>query len=187
MGATVAAAPTLVQAAAAEVAPRGQCCGEGGGGEGGGPPTGGAVRGAGARGAPAPSPPAPRAIAGQHLPVGDGAGKDGDKGGAGGAEQRSGAERWCGTGRGRQGQARERGGATRATGEGTREGGAPWSRRPGTRGDGATRQGAGERGWPWVHGLASVPRGGIGMVGRCNPASRPTNRPNVPAAAIPGG
>ena len=34
----MAAAPTLVQAAAAEVAPRGQCGGKGGGGEGGTPP-----------------------------------------------------------------------------------------------------------------------------------------------------
>ena len=39
---------------------------------------------------------------------------------------------------------------------------------------------------PWVHGLTSVPRDGIGMVGRCSPASRPTNRPTIPAAAIPG-
>ena len=54
------------------------------------------------------------------------------------------------------------------------------------RGDGATRQGAGEGGWPWVHGLAGVPRDGIGMVGRCSPASRPTNCPTIPAAAIPG-
>ena len=90
-GATVAAAPTLVQAAAAEVAPRGQCGGKGGGREGGAPPAGGAVRGAGARGAPAPLPPAPRARTGHHLPVGDGAGEDVDEGGAGGAEQRSGA------------------------------------------------------------------------------------------------
>ena len=40
---TVAAAPSLVQAAAAEVAPTGQCGGKGGGGEGGAPPAGGAV------------------------------------------------------------------------------------------------------------------------------------------------
>ena len=53
------AATTLVQAAAAGVAPTGQCGSAGGGGEGGAPPAGGAVRGAGARGAPAPSPPAP--------------------------------------------------------------------------------------------------------------------------------
>ena len=68
-GATVAAAPTLVQAAAVEVAPTGQCGGKGGGGEGGAPPAGGAVRGAGARGAPALSPPAPTAGAGHHLPL----------------------------------------------------------------------------------------------------------------------
>ena len=185
-GATVAAAPTLVQAAAAEVAPRGQCGGKGGGGEGGAPPAGGAVRGAGARGGPALSPPAPRARAGHHLPVGDAAGGDRDEGGAGGAKQRSGAGQWCGTGRGRQGQAGERGGATRATGEGTGVGGTPRSGRQGTWGDGATMQGAGEGGWPLIHGLAGVPRDGIGMVGRCSPASRPIHRPTIPAAAIPG-
>ena len=76
--------------------------------------------------------------------------------------------------------------ATRATGEGTGEGGTPRSRRQGTRGDVVTRQGAGEGEWPWVHGLAGVPRDGIGIVGRCSPASRPTNRPTIPAAAIPG-
>ena len=182
----MAAALTLVQAAAAEVAPRGQCGGKGGGGEGGGPPAGGTVRGARARGAPALLPPAPRARAGHHLPVGDGSRQDGDEGGAGGAEQRCAAGQWCGTGRDRQGQAGERGGATRATGEGTGEGGTPRSRRQGTRGDGETRQGAGEGGWPWVHGLAGVPRDGIRMVGRCSPASRPTNHPTIPAAAIPG-
>ena len=88
----MAVAPTFVQTAAAEVAPTGQCGGKGGGGEGGAPPGGGTVRGAGARGAPAPSPPTPRAEAGHHLPVGDGAGEDGDEGRAGGAEERSGAE-----------------------------------------------------------------------------------------------
>ena len=158
MGATVAAAPTLVQAVAAEVAPTGQCGRKGGGGEGGAPPAGGAVRGAGARAAPALSPPAPGAGTGHHLPVRDGAGEDGDEGGAGGAEQRSGAGQWCGTGRRRQGQAGERSEATRATGEETGEGGTPRSRRQGTRGDGATRQGAGEGEWPWVHGLAGVHR-----------------------------
>ena len=74
------------------------------------------------------------------------------------------------------------------------KGGIPSSRRylptylhgVGGKGRGATRQGAGEGGWPLVDGLASVPRGGIGMVGRCSPASRPTNRPTIPAAAIPG-
>ena len=182
----MAQAPRIVQAAAAEVAPTGQCGGKGGGGEGGAPPAGGAVRGAGARGAPALSPPAPRAGAGHHLPVGDGAGEDWDEGRAGGAEQRSGAEQWCGTARGRQGQAGERSGATRTTGEGTGEGGTPQSRRQETRGDEATRQGAREGGWPWVHGLAGVPTDGIGMVGRCSPASRPTNHPSIPAAAIPG-
>ena len=107
-------------------------------------------------------------------------------GGAAGAEQRSGAGQWCGTGRMRQGQAGERSEATWATGEGTGEGGTPRSRQQGTRGDGATRQGAGEGEWPWVHGLAGVPREGIGIVGRCSPASSPTNRPTIPAAAIPG-
>ena len=183
---TVAAAPTLVQAVTAEVAPIGQCNGKGGGGEGGAPPAGGAVRGAGARGAPAPSPPAPGAGTGHHLPVGDGAGEDGDEGGAGGAEQRSGAGQWCRTRRRRQGQAGERSEATRATGEGTGEGGTPRSRRQGTGGDGVTRQGAGEGEWPWVHWLAGVHREGNGMMGRCSPASRPTNRPTIPAAAIPG-
>ena len=104
----MAAALTLLQAVAAEVAPTGQCGGKGGGGEGGSPPAGGAVRGAGARVAPAPSPPAPGAGTGHHLPVGDGAGEDGDEGGAGGAEQRSSAGQWCGTGRRRKGQAEER-------------------------------------------------------------------------------
>ena len=47
-GATVAAAPALVQAAAAGVAPTGQCGGAAGGGEGGAPPAGSVVRGAGA-------------------------------------------------------------------------------------------------------------------------------------------
>ena len=182
----MAAAPTLVQAVAAEVAPTGQCGGKGGGGEGGAPPAGGAVRGAGARGAPALSPPAPGAGTGHHLPIADGAGGDGDEGGAGGAEQRSSAGQWCGTGRRRQGQAREGREATRATGDGTGEGGIPRSRRQGTRGDGGTRQRAGEGEWPWVRGLSGVPREGIGMVGRCSPASRPTNRHTVPAAAIPG-
>ena len=37
-----------------------------------------------------------------------------------------------------------------------------------------------------VHGLAGVPREGIGMVGRCSPASRPTKCPTIPAATIPG-
>ena len=58
-GATVAAAPTLVPAAAARVAPTGQHGGAGGGGERGVPPADGSVRGAGAHGAPAPSPPGP--------------------------------------------------------------------------------------------------------------------------------
>ena len=49
MGATVAAAPMLVQAVAAGVAPTGQCGGKGAGGEGDAPPAGGAVRGSGAR------------------------------------------------------------------------------------------------------------------------------------------
>ena len=76
-GATVAAAQTLVQAAAAWVAPTGQCSSAGGGGEGGSPPAGGTLRGAGARGAPAPSPLAPRAGNGHHIPVGDGVREDG--------------------------------------------------------------------------------------------------------------
>ena len=42
-GATVPAAPTLVQAVATGVAPTGQCGGTGGGGEGDAPPAGGAV------------------------------------------------------------------------------------------------------------------------------------------------
>ena len=113
-------------------------------------------------------------------------GRTGMRGGAGGAEQRSGAGQWCGTGRRRQGQAGERSEARGATGEGTGEGGTPRSRRQGTRGDGATRQGAGEGEWPWVHGFAGVPREGIGMVGRCSPASHPTNGPTIPAASIPG-
>ena len=71
-GATVAAAPTLLQAAAAGVAPTGQCRGAGGGGKGCALPAGGAVRGAGAHGAPAPSPPAPGAGTRNHLPAGDG-------------------------------------------------------------------------------------------------------------------
>ena len=187
-GTTVAPAPMLVQAVAARVAPTGQCGGKGGGGEGGAPPAGGAVRGAGAHGAPALSPPAPGAGTGHHLPAGDGPGEDGDEEGGrgGGAEQRSSAGQWCGTSRRRQGQAGERSEAKRTTGEGKGEGGTPQSRRQGTRGDEATRQRAGEGEWPWVRGLAGVPREGIGMVGRCSPASRPTNRPTIPAAAKPG-
>ena len=59
----------------------------------------------------------------------------------------------------------------------------------GGKGRGAVGQqgkGQGKGGWPWVHGLAGIPRDGIGMVGRCSPASHPTNRPTIPAAAIPG-
>ena len=205
----MAAASTLVQAVAAGVAPTGQCGGNGGGGEGGAPPAGGAVRGAGARGAPALSLPVPRAGTVHHLPVGDGAGEDrvgapGGAGGvgrgaqraaqwwdaqggrAGGTEQRSGAGQGCGTSRGRQGQAGERSEARRAPGKGTREGGTPRSRRQGTRGNGATRQKAGEGGWQWLHGLAGVPGEGIGMVGSRSPASRPSNCPIIPAATIPG-
>ena len=111
---------------------------------------------------------------------------DAEGGRAGGTEQRSGAGQGCGICRRRQGQAGERSEARRAPGEGTWEGGTPRSRRQGTRGDGATRQRAGEGEWPWVHGLAGVPREGIGLVGRCSPASRPTNRSTIPAATIPG-
>ena len=71
-GATVAAAPTLVQAAAARVAPSGQRGAAGGGGEGGTPPPDSAVRGAGAHAAPALSPPGPEAWARHHLMAGDG-------------------------------------------------------------------------------------------------------------------
>ena len=107
---------------------------------------------------------------------------------AGQAEQSSSAVQGCGAeqveaGRGKQGKGA---GQQGLQGKGQGRAGLHGVGGKGRRGDGATRQGAGEGGWPWVHGLAGVPRDGIGMVGRCSPASRPTNCPTIPAAAIPG-
>ena len=67
--------PTLVQAAAAGVAPTGQCGGGGGGGEQSAPPADGTVGGTGAHRAPAPSPPSPGARARHHLLARDGVGE----------------------------------------------------------------------------------------------------------------
>ena len=55
----------------------------------------------------------------------------------------------------------------------------------GARGSGAKRQRAREGAWPWVHGLPGVPGEGIGMVGRCSPASHPTSQPTIPTATLP--
>ena len=74
----------------------------------------------------------------------------------------------------------------RTTGEGTWADGTPQSGQQGARESGAKRQRAGEGGWPWVYGLDGVPGEGIGMVARCSPASRPTNRPTIPTATLPG-
>ena len=237
----MATAPTLVQTAAAGVAPTGQCGCAGGGGEGGAPPADGAVRGAGAHGAPAPSPPSPRAGARHHLPAGDGVreGKVGvpgwtggvrrgaqwitqwwaaERGRAGRTEQRSsdgaprpaggGAREWepakwagrqpvagqgCRARRRRQEQAqlarcaRERRGTRGAPGKGTREGRTPRSRQQGARESGASGQRAGEGGWPWVHGVTGISREGIGLVGRCCPASHAASDPTISATTLPCG
>ena len=121
-GATVAAAPTLVQAAAARVAPTGQCGGACGGGEG----AGSAVRRAGAHGMPAPSPPAPGAGTRHHLPAGDGIRKarvraPGWTGGVGTGAQRT--TQWRAAERGRASITEQRsgGGAPRPAGGRARE------------------------------------------------------------------
>ena len=113
-------------------------------------------------------------------------GRTGMRGGQ--AEQSSAAVQGSGAGQVEGGKGKQGTGARQQglQGKGTGEGGTPRSKRQETRGNGATRQRAGEGDWPWVRGLAGVHREGIGMVGRCSPASRPTNRPSIPLAAIPG-
>ena len=125
-GATVAAAPTLIQAAAAGVAPTGVRGGAGGEGEGGAPRAGGAVRGADAHGPPAPSLRGPEAWAGHHLPAGDGVreGKVGAPGWAGG-DRRAGQQpvqrRIAERGRAGSAEQRSSGGAPRPAGGRARE------------------------------------------------------------------
>ena len=181
----MAAAQTLVQVVAAEVAPTGQCGGKGGGGEGGAPPAGGAVQGAGARGAPAPSPPAPGAGTGHNLPVGDGAGEDGDEGGAGGAEQRSGAGQWCEQvegGKGKQGKgARQQGLQGKGQGRAGLHG-------LGGKGRGAMgRQGKGQGKDSGLRYMASpvVPGKGLGWWGGVVPPAVPAIVPPFPPPPYP--
>ena len=60
---------------------------------------------------------------------------------------------------------------------------------PGSKGHGAAgrkRERARGGGWLWVHGLTGDPGEGMGMVGRCSPASHPNSHPTVPTATLPG-
>ena len=69
--------------------------------------------------------------------------------------------------------------------KGTREGGTPQSRQQGARASRAKGQRAGGGGSPWVHGLTGVPSEGIGMVGRCSPASHPASHPAISSTTLP--
>ena len=104
------------------------------------------------------------------------------------AERSSAAVQGSGAGRVEGGKGRQGKGARQQGLQGKGQGKAG-PHKVGGKGRGAMKQQgkeAGEGEWPWVRGLAGVPREWIGMVERCSPASRPTNRPTIPAAAIPG-
>ena len=112
-------------------------------------------------------------------------GRTGMRGGAGGAEQRSGAGQWCGTGRRRQGRAGERSEATRATGEGTEEGGTPQSRRQGTRAIGRQGKGQGKESGLGNMGSPVFPGKGLGWWGDVVPPAVPPIVPPFPPPPYP--
>ena len=113
-------------------------------------------------------------------------GRTGMRGGQ--AEQSSAAVQGSGAGQVEGGKGKQGKGARQQGLQGKGQGRAGLHR-VGGKGRGAMgRQGKrqGKESGLLVHGLAGVPRERIGMVGRCSPASRPINRPTIPAAAIPG-